>query len=135
MLSLFSLELLKEEDLEEEVEGMFRLEDRSLDLRRLPSLALLLLSPEPELGLILRKLVELEAGLEPADSSSLLLAEPLSRKVESISPDLRKDPDPPPGLQDMARPELSFVLYLFVRENGSERTSLNCGVFTLGGRR
>ena len=44
---------------------------------------------------------ELEEGLEPADSSSLLRAEPLSRKVESISPDLRNDPDPPPGLQDI----------------------------------
>ena len=102
LLSLFSLELLNEEEREEEVEGMFKLEDRSLDLSKLPSLALLLFSPEPELGLILRKLEEeLEEGLEPADSSSLLRAEPLSRKVESISPDLRNDPDPPPGLQDI----------------------------------
>ena len=102
LLSLFSLELLNEEDREEEVEGMLRLEARSLDLSKLPSLALLLFSPEPEMGLILRKLEELEEGLEPADSSSLLLAEPLSRKVESISPGLRKEPDPPPGFQDMA---------------------------------
>ena len=102
LLSLFSLELLNEEEREEEVEGMFKLEDRSLDLSKLPSLALLLFSPEPELGLILRKLEEeLEEGLDPADSSSLLRAEPLSRKVESISPDLRNDPDPPPGLQDI----------------------------------
>ena len=102
LLSLFSLELLNEEEREEEVEGMFKLEDRSLDLSKLPSLALLLFSPEPELGLILRKLEEeLEEGLEPADSSSLLRAEPLSRKVESISPDLRNDPAPPPGLQDI----------------------------------
>ena len=104
LLSLFSLELLNEEEREEEVEGMFKLEDRSLDLSKLPSLALLLFSPEPELGLILRKLEEeLEEGLEPADSSSLLRAEPLSRKVESISPDLRNDPDPPPGLQDIVQ--------------------------------
>ena len=107
LLSLFSRELLNEEDREEEVEGMLRFDDRSLDLNKLPSLALLLFSPEPELGLILRK-EELEEGLDPADSSSLLRAEPLSRKVESISPGLRNEPDPPPGLQDMALSLFSY---------------------------
>ena len=88
--TLLSRDVLKEEDLEEEVEGMLRLEDN-----RLPSRALLVFSPDPELGLILRKLEEVEEGLAaPADSSSLLLAEPLS-------PDLRKEPEPPPGRHDM----------------------------------
>ena len=69
---------------------MLRLEDN-----KLPSRALLVFSPDPELGLIRRKLEEVEEGLAaPADSSSLLLAEPLS-------PDLRKEPEPPPGRHDM----------------------------------
>ena len=88
--TLLSRDVLKEEDLEEEVEGMLRLEDN-----RLPSRALLVFSPDPELGLILRKLEDVEEGLAPPpDSSSLLLAEP-------PSPDLRKDPEPPPGRHDI----------------------------------
>ena len=88
--TLLSREDLKEEEREEEVEGMLRFEDS-----KLPSRALLVFSPDPELGLILRKLEEEEEeGLAPPDSSSLLLAEPLS-------PDLRKEPEPPPGLQDI----------------------------------
>ena len=96
--TLLSRDVLKEEDLEEEVEGMLRLEDN-----RLPSRALLVFSPDPELGLILRKLEDVEEGLAPPpDSSSLLLAEP-------PSPDLRKDPEPPPGRHDIVflqQPEL-----------------------------
>ena len=89
--TLLSRELLKEEEREEEPEGMLRFDDN-----KLPSRALPVFSPDPELGLILRKLEEVEDGLAPPDSSSLLLADP-------PSPDLRKDPEPPPGLQDIAR--------------------------------
>ena len=90
--TLLSRDVLNEEEREEEAEGMLRFDDN-----KLPSRALPVFSPDPELGLILRKLEEVEEGLAPPpDSSSLLLAEP-------PRPDLRKDPEPPPGLQDIAR--------------------------------
>ena len=115
--TLLSRDVLKEEDLEEEVEGMLRLEDN-----RLPSRALLVFSPDPELGLILRKLEEVEEGLAaPADSSSLLLAEPLS-------PDLRKEPEPPPGRHDMMLGGVWGVVSHFSRGAGGGEaiTLLRC---------
>ena len=112
---LLSRDDLNEDDLEDEaddVDGMFKFDDRSLDLSKLLIFLELLLAPvSPEvlvLGLILRKLeVELDPCLvpdpeAPADSSSLLCLPLLRRNVDpSISPDLRNDPEPPPGLQDM----------------------------------
>ena len=71
------------------------------DDNKLPSRALLVFSPDPELGLIRRKLEDVDEGFAPPDSSSLLLAEPLS-------PDLRKEPEPPPGRQDIV-PEVLFT--------------------------
>ena len=124
--TLLSREDLKEEEREEEVEGMLRFEDS-----KLPSRALLVFSPDPELGLILRKLEEEEEeGLAPPDSSSLLLAEPLS-------PDLRKEPEPPPGLQDIVMGgrragELLLCLLLHQpgsRPEGSHYCTLLCCVF------
>lgn len=95
---MLSREVLKEEEREEEAEGMLRFDDN-----KLPSRALLVFSPDPELGLIRRKLEDVEEGLAPPpDSSSLLLAEP-------PSPDLRKDPEPPPGRHDIV---WYFIYYI-----------------------
>ena len=116
--TLLSREVLNEEDREDEVEGMLRFEDN-----KLPSRALLVFSPDPELGLIRRKLEEVEDGLAPPDSSSLLLAEP------PLSPDLLKDPEPPPGLQDMMLGGLCFVFpYIKLRGDGREAITVLCCV-------
>ena len=112
---MLSRDVLNEEEREEEAEGMLRFDDN-----KLPSRALLVFSPDPELGLIRRKLEDVEEGLAPPpDSSSLLLAEP-------PSPDLRKDPEPPPGRHD--------IVWCFLTSTGalrSRRSSLYFAVFTL----
>ena len=110
---MLSREVLKEEEREEEAEGMLRFDDN-----KLPSRALLVFSPDPELGLILRKLEVVDEGFAPPDSSSLLLAEPLR-------PDLRKELEPPPGRQDIVSE--FFLLQPEIKRERGHHCSLELG--------